>query len=119
MNVDSDQFISLAVLVGTDFNPGGIKGIGPKKALTLVQQRKYPVQIFKEVEEKLDFNWQEVFEIFKKPNVSKEKIKFPKLDEEKIKEILVNQHDFSMERVENQLAKLHEVKKQSAQKTLF
>jgi len=119
LNVDSDQLISLAVLVGTDFNPGGIKGIGPKKALSLVQQKKYPVQIFKEVEEKLDFNWQEVFGIFKKPNVSKEKVSFPKLDEEKIKEILVKEHDFSMERVENQLAKLHEVKKQSAQKKLF
>ncbi|MEI6850116.1 MAG: flap endonuclease-1 [archaeon] len=119
LNVDSDQFISLAVLVGTDFNPGGIKGIGPKKALSLVQQKKYPVQIFKEVEEKLDFNWQEVFEIFKKPNVSKEKVAFPKLDEEKIKDILVREHDFSMERIDNQLAKLHEVKKQSAQKTLF
>lgn len=117
--IDSDQLISLAILVGTDFNPGGIKGIGPKKALALVRQKKYPVQIFKEVEEKLDFNWQQVFEIFKKPNVKKEKVTFPKLDEEKIKEILVQRHDFSSERVEKHIEKLHEVKKQSSQKTLF
>ncbi len=117
--IDPDQFISLAILVGTDFNPGGIKGIGPKKALALVRQKKYPVEIFKEVEERLEFNWQEVFEIFKKPNVKREKVVFPKVDEDKIKEILVTRHNFSTERVEKQLEKLNDVKKQSAQKTLF
>jgi len=119
LSVDSDQLICLAILVGTDFNPGGVKGIGPKKALSLVQQKKYPVQIFKEVEERLDFNWQDVFEIFKKPNVRREKVELPKIDESKIKDILVGRHDFSIERVEKQLEKLHELKKQSAQKTLF
>ena len=68
----------------------------------------------------MDFNWQDVFEIFKKPNVHKEmKIIFPKIDEERVKKILVSEHDFSMERIENALAKLHTVKKQSAQRTLF
>lgn len=117
--IDSDQLICLGILVGTDFNPGGIKGIGPKKALVLIHQKKYPVQIFKEVEERLDFNWQEIFEIFKKPNVKREKVAFPKLDEKKVKEILVERHDFSIERVEKHIGKLHEVKRQSAQKTLF
>ncbi len=117
--IDSDQLICLAILVGTDFNPGGVKGIGPKKALALVRERRYPVQIFKAVEERLDFNWQEVFEIFKKPNVKKEKIKFPKLNADNIKNILVDEHDFSLERVEKQLEKLSQLKKQSQQKTLF
>lgn len=117
--IDADQLICLAILVGTDFNPGGVKGIGPKKALTLVRERKYPVQIFKAVEERLDFNWQEVFEIFKKPNVNKDKVIFTKLDAEQIKNILVKEHDFSLERVEKQLEKLQDLKKQSQQKTLF
>src|SRR3989344_3125109 len=30
-----DQLIALAILVGTDYNPGGVKGIGPKTALKL------------------------------------------------------------------------------------
>ena len=34
--ITRDQLIDLAILVGTDFNDG-IKGIGPKKALKLVQ----------------------------------------------------------------------------------
>src|SRR3989338_83170 len=119
LGVDSDQLISLAVLVGTDFNPGGVRGIGPKKALNLVKEKKYPVNIFSELGEqgKLDFNWQEVFQIFKKPNVERIKLKFPKLDEERLKEILVNEHDFSLERVEKQLLKLKDIKSKSEQKT--
>lgn len=119
LGINSDQLICLAILVGTDFNPGGIKGLGPKKALALVKDKKYPVEVFKEVEERLDFNWQEVFEIFKKPDVSREKVEFPKIDEDKIKEILVNRHNFSMERVEKQLEKLKEGRGKGAQKTLF
>jgi len=121
LEVDSDQLICLAILVGTDFNPGGVKGIGPKKALALVREKKYPVRIFKELEEqgRLDFSWKEVFEIFKKPNVKKEIIIFPKLDESDVKRILVDEHDFSLDRINRGLEKLKEVKKQSAQQKLF
>jgi len=121
LGIDQDQFISLAILVGTDFNPGGVHGIGPKKALTLVREKKYPVMIFKELEEqgRLDFDWKQIFEIFKKPNVKKEEVIFPKMNLAKVKEILVERHDFSLERVEKQFEKLKEVKKESAQKKLF
>jgi len=122
LGIDADQFICLAILVGTDFNPGGVKGIGPKKALALVKRKKYPVSIFEEIEEihgELGFNWQEVFEIFKKPNVKKSKVKFPKLNEEKIRKILVKEHDFSLDRVNKQLSKLEDAKKKSAQRKLF
>ena len=121
LGIDGDQFICLAILVGTDFNPGGVKGIGPKKALALVREKKYPVMIFKDLEEqgRLDFDWKVIFEIFKKPNVSKEKIQWPRLNEDKVKTILVKEHDFSLERVEKQLEKLHEIKKEQAQKKLF
>jgi len=122
LGIDADQLICLAILVGTDFNPGGVKGIGPKKALALVREKKYPVKIFGELEEqgRLNFDWKEVFEIFKKPNVIKDaKIDFPKLNEKAIKEILVKRHDFSEERVDNQLAKLKDLKEKEKQKTLF
>src|SRR3989344_2712654 len=119
LGLDSDQLISLAILVGTDFNPGGIKGIGPKKALALVKEKKMPYLIFKEVEGKMDFDWKEVFEIFKRPNVKDFNITFPKIKENKIKEILVERHNFSKERVEKQIAKLNQIKEEGKQKTLF
>jgi len=121
LGVDSDGLIALGILVGTDFNPKGVRGIGPKKALSLVREKKYPALIFKELEEqgRLDFDWKEVFEIFKRPNVKKEKVSFPKPDEKKVKEILVERHQFSMERVQKQLDKLKDVKEKGKQKTLF
>jgi len=119
LDLTGDQLICLAILTGTDFNPGGIKGIGPKKALALVKQKKHPVAIFEEMAGRMDFDWQEIFQIFKKPNVNNVKIVMPKLNEAKIKQLLVNEHEFSLERVDKQLDKLKELRKQSGQKKLF
>ena len=33
-----EQLIDVGILIGTDFNPDGIKGLGPKTALKLVKQ---------------------------------------------------------------------------------
>jgi len=122
LGINGDQLICLAILVGTDFNPGGVKGIGPKKALALVKARKYPVAIFDDVQEQhgdLGFDWKDIFEIFKKPNVKKEKVEFPKLNEDEIKKILVGEHDFSEDRVEKQLEKLRSAKERGKQRKLF
>ncbi len=122
LGINGDQLICLAILVGTDFNPGGVKGIGPKKALELVRRKKHPVVIFEEITDRfgdVGFNWREIFEIFKKPNVSKQRVSFPKFDENKIKEILVSRHEFSEERVENQIVKIREIRAKSAQVKLF
>ena len=43
----------------------------------------------------------------------------PNLDEKKLKEILVERHEFSEERVNNQLAKLRDLRDKGKQKTLF
>jgi len=124
LQINLEQLICLGILVGTDYNPGGIKGIGQKKALDIVKKHRYPVQIFESVAGMMEkqenkFDWKEIFELFKKPEVSSFKIEFPKFDEKKIKKILVEEHDFSEERVDNQLEKLREEKEKKKQKTLF
>lgn len=119
LQINQEQLISLGILVGTDYNPKGIPGIGQKKALAIVKQFKSPVEIFKQFEKEMDFDWKEIFELFKKPCVDKDvKINFPQIDKDKIKKILM-EHDFSEERIEKQLERLREVKKKRAQKTLF
>jgi len=40
LGINEEQIILLGILIGTDFNPGGIKGVGPKTALKLVKQHK-------------------------------------------------------------------------------
>ncbi|HUS49388.1 MAG TPA: flap structure-specific endonuclease, partial [Candidatus Paceibacterota bacterium] len=119
LQINHEQLICLGILSGTDYNPGGIKGIGPKKALALVRTRKAPALIFKQIpEQDMEFDWQEVFSLFKKPDVKDVEIKFPKVNREKIKEILL-EHDFSEERINSALEKLDEAKEQAKQKTLF
>lgn len=124
LQINIDQLICLGILAGTDYNPGGIKGIGQKKALELVKKFKYPVKIFESVENLLEqqekqFDWQEIFEMFHKPQVEKKvKIEFPKFNEKKVKEILL-EFDFSEERINSSLEKLREYKEEKKQKTLF
>lgn len=118
MQIDHEQLISLGILVGTDYNPKGVIGIGQKKALQFVQKYKQPTIIFKQFEY-LDFDWKEIFEMFKKPDVNKEtEIEFPQINEKEIKKILM-EHDFSEERIEKQIEKITEAKNQSKQRTLF
>jgi flap endonuclease-1 len=125
LEINLDQLICLGILVGTDYNPKGVPGIGQKKALEIVKKFKTPVRIFQEVEQRIHslpredwFEWQDIFEIFHKPNVENFELEFPKINEEKIKKILVEEHDFSLERVEKQLDKIRAVKKKLAQKDL-
>ena len=125
LEIDLDQLICLGILVGTDYNPKGIPGVGQTKALQIVKQYKQPVLIFKSVEEQMNnlpeqdqFDWQEIFLLFKKPNVKDYDFNFPKVNEEKIKDILIREHEFSTERVEKQLERLREAKEKSKQATL-
>jgi len=125
LEINLDQLICLGILVGTDYNPKGIPGIGQKKALQIVRQHKQPVLIFKSVGEKMEslseedkFDWKEIFQLFHKPNVVNANFKFKKIDEKKIKKILVDEHEFSEERVEKQLEKLREIQEGQKQKNL-
>ena len=125
LEINLDQLICLGILVGTDYNPKGVLGVGQKKALEIVKKYKQPVLIFKSVEEQImslsekdKFEWQEIFELFHKPKVINADFRFGKADEKKIKHILVEKHDFSEERVDKQLEKLREFKEKKKQKAL-
>lgn len=105
LELEEDQLIILSILIGTDFNIKGVKGIGPKKALQLVQSGKKFEEIFKDLD--TDFDWEEIFNVFKKMPIEEDfSVDFGEVDSDKIKEILVEGHDFSEERVDNTLEKL-------------
>ena len=125
LQINLDQLICLGILAGTDYNPGGIRGIGQKKALDIVKKYREPYLIFKSVEAKMleqenSFDWQEIYELFHKPDiVLNAEIKFPKINEDEVRKILVDEHEFSLERVENTLEKLNVLREKGKQKTLF
>lgn len=127
LQINHEQLICLGILVGTDFNPGGVKGIGPKRALQLVQQYRVPALLFNALgklaeEGKIsqpDFDWQDIFELFKKPDVTTDyKIEFKSVNEKAVKKLLCDEHDFSEERVSSALEKIHEHKEKASQKGL-
>jgi flap endonuclease-1 len=120
--IDKDQLICLAILVGTDYNPGGVRGLGQKRALEIVQKYKYPVAIFDHVKksDKYDFifDWQEVFKQFHEyESSSTEEIDFRPVDEAAVKEIL-SSHDFSDSRIDSGLLKLQNLEEGKKQKGL-
>jgi len=117
--ISQDQLIVIAMLCGTDFNIGGIKGIGPKKGLALVKKHNQNFEkLFEEVEwtNTFDFSWKEVFDIFKKIPIKEDyELEWTKISEEKIIDILVEKHEFSKERIEKFI---QEIIKQNQQKGL-
>ncbi len=115
LNINREQLISLALLVGTDFNEG-VKGIGPKKGLKIVQQYKTWDEVKAYVKTKYQHSFpeyiDEVYEFFLNPPVSEPEISFRTLDEEKVVEILVKEHDFSEERVRKTCEKVIKAQKE-------
>lgn len=125
LGINQDQLICIAILVGTDYNPKGVFRIGQKKALQIVKEFVTPEEIFASVKDKIDlmdeedrFDWREIFALFRAPKVSEFDIEFPRIDVEKIKEILVVRHGFSEERIDRQIERLGFVVKAGNQKSL-
>lgn len=122
LGIDHDQLIALAMLIGTDYNPGGIKGIGPKNALKLVKKYKSDFdKLFEDAKwpDNFDFPWTDVFYLIKKmPVTDKYELEWKPVDEEKIKKLLVDEHDFSVDRVNSSLNKLAGETQKKQQKSL-
>jgi len=121
LGVTHDQLIALAMLVGTDYHPGGVKGIGPKKALALVKEHKKPEKIFEVAKwsEHCTVPWQDIFNLFKEMPMTKEyDLKFKAPDKEGIRAFLIDEHDFSVQRVESTLEELKEQHGKRQQKGL-
>lgn len=91
LNISLDELIIIAILCGTDFNPGGIKGIGPKKALKMVKDyRDRWDEIFNILDwhSYFDFTWIEVFNVIKKMPTTDAEISFEEINKDEIRRIL-------------------------------
>lgn len=118
LKITQDQLIAMAILIGTDYNKGGIKGIGPKHALKFVNEYKELDELFKQAkwDEHYDFSWQEIFSLIKEMPVEDDySTAFKKINQEKTMDFLCNKHNFEAQRVENTLNKTFEAMEQGAQ----
>ncbi|MBI3035106.1 flap endonuclease-1 [Candidatus Woesearchaeota archaeon] len=122
LGIKQEQLIALAMLIGTDYNAGGIKGIGPKTALKLVKEHGTNFDaLFNNAKwnDFFDFSWQEVFELIRNMPVDENyELKWSDANEEEIMKLLVGKHDFSEERVKSQIDSLVKEKNKKSQKGL-
>jgi len=117
LGLTREQLVDLAILIGTDFNEG-IKGIGPKKALALVRKHGTLEGISSETGVTID-NADAIRDVFLHPNVTDDyRAEWREPDLEGAKRMLVDEHDFSEERIDGAFAKLAEARKHEGQKSL-
>ena len=120
LHMDHDQLIVLGILIGTDYNIGGIKGIGPKKALKLIEKHNHDFDaLFEEVKfnESFDVPWKEIFDLFKDEPIDNINIIESEPDNELLKELLVSEYEFSEDRIDRYLEKM-KLAKDKDQKSL-
>ncbi|MBW2995411.1 flap endonuclease-1 [Candidatus Woesearchaeota archaeon] len=120
LGINQDQLIALAILVGTDYNPGGVKGIGPKKGLQLVKEYRTDFDaMFKKAGWDFPFEWNKPFDLIKKmPTITGYKLNWSEINRDKVMEILCEQHDFDRERILKKLDDLEAEKSKKKQKGL-
>lgn len=113
LGINQKQLIIIGILIGTDYNPEGIKGIGPKKALDLVKQHKTLDKVLQNVDWKFDVSAEDIYNFFLEPPVTnKYKLEWKEPQPDKIIEFMVGEHDFSRERVEKTIEKLQAATKE-------
>ena len=107
LSITREQLVDIGILIGTDFNPDGFKGIGPKKALKMIKEYG-KLEDAKEVKDKLnEIDYSKIREIFLKPNViSIDKIDFRDPDGNGVIHFLCKERNFSSERVSAALQRL-------------
>ncbi|MFH8080394.1 MAG: flap endonuclease-1 [Candidatus Aenigmatarchaeota archaeon] len=119
LGITREQLILVGMLVGTDYNPEGIPGFGPKKALDFVKEKRTLSEVLKSIEWISENDAEEIFNFFMNPKVTDDyEIKFGEIDVEKVKKILVDEHEFSEERVNSNLQKFVEAKRKGMQYNL-
>jgi flap endonuclease-1 len=118
LGITHDQLISLGIFVGTDYNQGGIKGIGPKKALKLVKERGDLDAALRGLEWPFKMKAYEIFDFFKKPPVDDMDIEKKELQPDKILEMLCEEHSFSRERMGSVVDRLKENRDKEKQSKL-
>lgn len=108
MGITKDQFIDLALCVGTDFNKG-IDRVGAKTALKLIKEYGSCADILKSkgLDDQIK-RYAEAKEFFKNPPVTDDYIiQWTKPDKEKMIEFLCSKRDFSEDRVTSAWQKIN------------
>ena len=119
LGITLEQLIDVGILIGTDFNPDGIEGLGPKTALKLIKQHGTLEQSLPYIK-KAEFPAEpaRIREIFLKPPVTDDyRIEFRKSNVEGIVEFMVEEKEFSEDRVRKTIEKMQKGLAKEKEKT--
>jgi flap endonuclease-1 len=119
LDITREQLIDVAILVGTDFNPNGVKGVGPKTALKLIKKHGSIYEVIQKLKN-ADFPVEpkKIRDIFLKPKIiSKYDLNWKTPNEEGVINFLCREKDFSKERVVNTLKRMSDGIKEAKSKT--
>lgn len=106
LRVTREQLVDLAILIGTDFNPG-VRGIGPKTALELIRRHGRIEELPSEVRSRVDENFNEIRQIFLKPSVTSEySVQYSKLRKKELIQFLCSERGFDRRRVERAVGRI-------------
>lgn len=96
-----EQLVEVGILIGTDYNPDGVKGIGPKTALKLIKEFGSLKAIMARTPElELPANADRIREFFLKPDVRSDyALSWSKPNVEEVVGFLCKERDFSEDRV--------------------
>ncbi|MGC9011728.1 flap endonuclease-1 [Thermogladius sp.] len=114
LGITREQLIDIGILLGTDYNPEGFEGIGPKTALTLIKTygsiEKIPKGYLRTREE---VDVVKIKNYFLHPPVTADyKLEWREPDQKGIVEVLVKDHDFNEDRVRNAVERLSKAYKE-------
>jgi len=103
-----EQLIDVGILIGTDFNPEGVKGLGPKTALKMIKEHRRIENALPHIKNaEFPVEPQKIREIFLKPKVTDNyKIEWKETDVEGVVDFICRERDFSEDRVRKALEKM-------------
>lgn len=108
LGISRDQLIDIGVLVGTDYNPKGVKGVGPKTALKLVKEHGSLEAALPSIENAdFPFPVDEIRDLFMRPEVTDSyRLEWRPPDGDGVIEFLCEEHDFNRGRVMKAVEKI-------------
>jgi flap endonuclease-1 len=101
LGVTREQLVEVGILIGTDYNPDGVKGVGPKTALKLIKEFGSLKAILARTPElQLPENSDRIREFFLKPDVRSDyALSWSRPNVEGVVDFLCRERDFSEDRV--------------------